>query len=102
LEAVNEGVRGMKVDYTIKAKAVKAGMEDSPVATFSYTIERRALAAYVTKEIHPGLWMILDFDDTKMYVVLGSDRALLVDAGLGLGDLRGIVEKLVGNLPLDV
>lgn len=102
LEAVNEGIKGVKSDYTLKALAVKEEREDSPVATFAYTIDRRDLDAYVTKEVQPGLWMILDFDDTKMYLVLGSERALLIDAGLGRGDLRSIVESLVGELPLDV
>jgi hypothetical protein len=43
--------------------------------------------------------MIRDFDDTKLYVVIGSARALLVDAGLGTGDLRGLVEALIGDRP---
>ena len=37
-----------------------------------------------------------------MYLVVGSERALLVDAGLGTGDLRGLVEGLIGDRPLDV
>lgn len=102
LEAVNDGVHGVKSDYTIRALAVKAGMMDSPVATFTYTIDRRDLDAYLYDEVQPGLWMIRDFDDDKMYMVLGSERALLIDAGMGRGDLRTIVEKLVGDLPLEV
>ena len=43
--------------------------------------------------------MIRDFDDTKMYVVIGSARALLVDAGLGTGNLRGLVEGMIGDRP---
>lgn len=102
LEAVNEGIQGIKSHYTIKAIAVKNSMPDSPISIFTYTIDRRDLDAYLTTEIQPGLWMIRDFDDTKMYVVLGSERALFIDAGLGRGDLRTIVEGIVGKLPLDV
>ncbi len=65
-------------------------------------IERRSKDMYVTREIHPSIHMILDFDDTKMFVITGSERALLIDAGLGTGDLRGYVEGMIGKLPLDV
>jgi len=37
-----------------------------------------------------------------MYVVIGSARALLIDAGLGTGTLRALVEWMIGGLPLDV
>jgi hydroxyacylglutathione hydrolase len=88
--------------YTLRALAVKEGMAESGVARFTHTIERRAMDTYLAKEIHPGIQMILDFDDTKMVLILGKDRALLIDAGLGTGDLRGFVEEKIGGLPLDV
>ena len=102
LDAVNDGSAGARSNYTVKALAVKAGRQPSQVATFDYTVDRRATGAYVSREIYPGVHMIVDFDDTKMYVVLGSQRALLIDAGLGDGDLRAYVEAMVGALPLDV
>lgn len=102
LEAVNVDEKGITSVYTIKALAMKAGMEASEVATFTYTINRRSKDVYLAKEIHPGLQMILDFDDTKMFLVTGSERALLIDAGLGAGDLRSFVEGLTGGLPLEV
>jgi glyoxylase-like metal-dependent hydrolase (beta-lactamase superfamily II) len=37
-----------------------------------------------------------------MVLITGSKRALLLDAGLGNGDLRAHVEALIGDLPLDV
>jgi len=101
LEAT-ENVAGGTTPYEIKALAVKEGMPASKVATFSYSIVRRAKGEYVFKEIRPGLWMILDFDDTKMYLVVGSQRAILIDAGLGAGDLRSLVQEKIGDLPLDV
>lgn len=101
LEATEDPAGGT-TPYIIKALALKAGLAPSDVATFSYTIARRAKDQYIFKEIRPGLWMILDFDDTKMYLVIGSQRAMLIDAGLGAGDLRSLVEAKIGNLPLDV
>ena len=89
-------------NYELRALAVKPGLEASDIATFQYTIERRATDQYLAKEIGPGLFMLLDFDDTKLYLVIGSERALLVDAGLGSGDLRGFVEARIGARPLEV
>ncbi len=102
LEAPNDGIKGGTFNYTIKALAMKGGMEASDVATFNYVIERRAKDTYVFKELYPNIYMILDFDDTKMYLIIGSERAMLIDAGLGTGDLRSVVEKMIGKLPLDV
>ena len=102
LEALNAGDQGARTAYTLKALAIGGGLAPSAVATFTYLIDRRAKDAYLTTEVRPGLYMIQDFDDTKMYLVVGSTRALLVDAGLGTGDLRGLVERLIGDRPLDV
>lgn len=102
LEAVNQRHKGITTAYTIKAISVKEGLEPSPTATFNYVIKRRSTDEYSSTEIRPGIHMIMDFDDTKMYLILGSKRAMLVDAGLGSGDLLGYVEKMIGDLPLDV
>lgn len=98
LEATHEGV----TEHTLHALASQPGLAPSPVATFTYRIERRAQDVYLTQEVMPGLYMIRDFDDTKMYLVLGRERALLIDAGLGAGDLRGLVEGLIGPRSLEV
>ncbi len=102
LEAPNDGIKGGIFNYTIKALAMKDGMGASDMATFNYVIERHAKDTYVIKELHPNIYMIIDFDDTKMYLIVGSERAMLIDAGLGIGDLRSVVEKMIGKLPLDV
>jgi glyoxylase-like metal-dependent hydrolase (beta-lactamase superfamily II) len=101
LEATDD-VAGGTTHYEIKSLALKDGLAASEMATFSYSIVRRAKGEYVFKELRPGLWMILDFDDTKMYLVVGSQRAMLIDAGLGAGDLRSLVQEKIGDLPLDV
>src|SRR6185295_19725311 len=47
LEAANDGIKGVTFNYTIKALAMKDGMEASNVATFNYVIERRAKDTYM-------------------------------------------------------
>jgi glyoxylase-like metal-dependent hydrolase (beta-lactamase superfamily II) len=102
LEAINDGDRGVRTTYTVKALAVSDSLPPSEVATFTYIVDRRDKDRYMTTEVSPGIHMIRDFDDTKMYLVIGSARALLVDAGLGTGNLRGLVERMIGGRPLDV
>ena len=40
------------------------------------------------------LWALDEIRRTTMFVVNGDDRAMLVDTGFGLSDLRGIVSRL--------
>ncbi len=40
--------------------------------------------------------------DVWMYLVVGPERALLVDTGFGLGDLKGLCDKLTGGKELYV
>jgi glyoxylase-like metal-dependent hydrolase (beta-lactamase superfamily II) len=101
LEAINDGNTGIRSTYTIQAIAVADGHE-SAVARFDYVINRRDVDSYISTEVMPGLHMILDYDDTKMYLVVGTERAMLVDAGLGRGNLRAFVERIIGTMPLDV
>jgi glyoxylase-like metal-dependent hydrolase (beta-lactamase superfamily II) len=101
LEAINDGNSGMRSSYTIQAIAVADGAQ-SAVARFDYVIDRRDVDSYISTEVMPGLHMILDYDDTKMYLVVGTERAMLVDAGLGRGNLRAFVEGIIGTKPLDV
>ena len=42
LEAVNDGDRGVRMTYTMKAFAVSDHLAPSDVATFTYVIDRRA------------------------------------------------------------
>lgn len=101
LEAINDGNKGIRSSYTIQAIAVADGAH-SAVARFDYVIDRRDVDSYISTEVMPGLHMILDYDDTKMYLVVGTERALLIDAGLGRGNLRAFVESMIGTKPLDV
>lgn len=40
--------------------------------------------------------------DPWIYVIDGPERAMVIDTGFGVGDLRGLVRKLVGDKPLIV
>lgn len=87
--------------HLLRAVAVRAGAA-SAEAAFHYQINRRATDAYVAYPSAPGVWTIADYDDDKMYLLLGSRNALLLDAGLGNGDLRGFVEARTQGRPLEV
>ena len=39
-------------------------------------------------------WEIDEFDCASMFLLIGSEKAMLIDCGMGIGDLRGAVEML--------
>ncbi len=82
--------------------ATQVGDRLSEERVFDYELDPRGKDVYVSHEIAPGIRVIRDFDDDKMYLIKGSRRALLIDAGMGAGDLRGYVEPFTDGLPLDV
>ena len=40
--------------------------------------------------------------DVWMYVLIGPEKALLIDTGCGLGDQKGLVDEITGGVPLIV
>jgi glyoxylase-like metal-dependent hydrolase (beta-lactamase superfamily II) len=96
-EPVPEGKR----TFVIRAIA-QVGDQASEARTFTYEIEPRRRDEYISQELAPGVRVIHDFENDKMYLVTGSQRALLIDTGMGSGDLRGYVGSFTGDLPLDV
>ena len=40
--------------------------------------------------------------DVWMYLILGPEKAMLVDTAYGLGDLKGLVDEITGGMPLIV
>ena len=97
---VYDGDKGLKTGYTLRAVAVKAGMTASDPATFSYTVERRDRTAYISEEVAPGVRMIRDSDNDKMFLVRGTKRYALIDSGQGRGALREYLSQFTGGLPL--
>lgn len=56
-------------------------------------------------EIRPGLFAIYEpgqFEEVISYLVVGTDRALLFDTGLGIGDMRAVVSELTKLEPIVV
>lgn len=49
---------------------------------------------YPMVQFHKDTWEIDEFECASMYLLIGSERALLIDCGMGIGDLRGAVEML--------
>lgn len=52
-------------------------------------------------QIIKGTWEIDEFDIASMFLLEGRERAMLIDTGMGVGDLRGAVE-MVTDKPLVV
>ncbi len=40
--------------------------------------------------------------DPWMYLILGPEKAMLIDTGFGVGDLKGLVDEISGGMPLVV
>lgn len=56
---------------------------------------------YPISRIAADTYEINEFDCASMFLIVGRERALLIDTGIGLGDLRGFV-RAITPLPLDV
>ncbi|MBO4339643.1 MAG: MBL fold metallo-hydrolase [Clostridia bacterium] len=52
-------------------------------------------------KICDGVFLLDEFGGTNCYLVVGSERALLIDCGTGFADLKGTVESII-DLPLTV
>lgn len=100
LAGVYEGDRGLKTAYTIRAVAMWPGNAPSDPATFVYQMERRDRTAYVSEIVAPGIRMIRDSDNDKMYLVEGTKAFALIDSGLGRGDLKAYLTQFTHGLPI--
>lgn len=56
---------------------------------------------YDVELIQPGVWYIEDFNNDSIYVVEGTEKALVIDTGLGGGDLVSLVKTLT-HLPFEL
>ena len=102
LGGVYDGDRGLKAGYTLRAVTTAPGRAPSDVANFQYVIDRRDRQAYISEEILPGVRMIRDSDNDKMFLIQGSKRVALIDSGMGRGDLPAYLSAFTGGLPIDV
>lgn len=97
-----DGNRGLKTRYIIRAIAMEDGHRASTVSRFAYLIDRRDRTSYVSQEIVPGVRMIRDSDNDKMFLLSGTKRSVLIDSGMGRGDLRAYVARFTHGQPLVV
>ena len=56
---------------------------------------------YPMVQFEKGTWEIDEFDCASMFLLEGTEKAMLIDCGMGIGDLRGAVE-MITNKPLIV
>lgn len=57
------------------------------------------VAWFTAKHLNPGVWRISDHGYDNIHLVLGSEKALLIDTGIGAADLEGYV-RTITDLPL--
>ena len=56
---------------------------------------------FTAKKAAENVWLIDDHRNDNMYLVLGKDKALLIDTGIGAGNLKKFIESIT-KLPLTV
>lgn len=54
---------------------------------------------YECEQISSDIYRISDFGTANCYLVIGTEKAMLIDMGTGLGDLKGFIHTL-SSLPL--
>lgn len=103
-------LRGRKTPTVIVSAFAEAdGMDPSRTVRFQYSFRCRDKGTYRHQMLREpsagcsGIIRIEDFDLDKMYLVIGTERALLIDGGWDEGgDLAGLCEELTGGLPVDL
>ncbi len=45
-------------------------------------------------EFAPNTYELDEFDCASIFLLMGEERALLIDTGVGIGDLKGVVKKI--------
>ena len=50
--------------------------------------------AYPYKEFAPNTFEIGEFDCASVFLIVGEEKAMLMDTGVGIGDLKGFVQTL--------
>ena len=50
--------------------------------------------AFPYKEIALNTYEIGEFDCASIFLLVGDERAMVIDTGVGIGDLKGFIRKL--------
>lgn len=108
LESESKLYESVTTRTIIRAIAIADGMEPSDSETFVYDITCDARTKYRYHVLRQGesladLYCIEDFDTDKMFLFVGSKRALLIDTGYDPdGDMKQLVDTLCHGIPYDV
>ena len=95
-----DGMHGVRAGYTIRAVAIKDGHTNSDVGHFEYVIDRHDLKSYTSSEILPGVRMIRDSYNDKVFLIKGTRTYVLIDSGMGRGNLKAYVSRFTGGKPM--
>ncbi len=98
---IYEGSHGLRSGYTIRAVAMREGRTNSEVANFQFVVDRRDRSAYVSEEILPGVRMVRDSDNDKMFLVKGAKKYALIDSGQGRGPLKEYLSQFTAGMPIE-
>ncbi len=98
---VYQGDHGLKTGYTLRAMAVHEGNTNSDVANFQYVVDRRDRTEYVSEEVLPGVRIVRDSDNDKMFLIRGTTKCVLIDSGQGHGELKNYLSQFTGGLPIE-
>ena len=50
--------------------------------------------AFPYKEIAPNTYEIGEFDCASIFLLIGDEKAMVIDTGIGIGDLKGFIRTL--------
>jgi len=50
--------------------------------------------AFPYKEIGPNTYEIGEFDCASIFLLIGDEKAMVIDTGIGIGDLKGFIRRL--------
>lgn len=56
--------------------------------------QMREYDGFKIEDLNDGIYLIKEPTSLHMYLVVGNERAALIDTGVGVGDLRGCVESI--------
>lgn len=95
--------------YKLRTFACSEGREPSCTVTYTFRIIGRQHGRYLHQFMREpsadtlGIVRIEDYDLDKMFLIIGSKRAVLIDAGWDYeGDLPALCSSLCGGLPVDL
>lgn len=56
--------------------------------------ERKLTKLYPMVQFKKDTWEIDEFDVASIYLLVGTEKAMVIDCGMGIGDLRGAIETI--------